>query len=556
MRYFSGKKLKCLLIQSKFSASSFWNYVDVCKMVGAKYPAAPLGLLTVAALLPQNWTFKLIDENVEEVLDEHFEWADIVCVGGMLPQQASMLAIIDRAHRFHLPVVVGGPDPTSQPELYRIADYLVLGEGEVTIPLFIADMERGRTSGEYQSEEKTDMISAVTPRFDLIRFQDYLQIGIQFSRGCPFHCEFCNIVELFGRVPRTKTPEQMLRELQTLYDLGYRGHIDIVDDNFIGNKKTVKTVLTAIRDWSERHKYPFYFSTECSINLADDEKLMQLMKDVDFRYVFIGIETPEETALIMTDKITNVNKPVEETIHKIHSYGMIVNAGFIIGFDHESDHIAENMIRCISDSGVSMAMVGMLYALPNTRLTRRLRKEGRLYEGSSTLKEDMAVIDQTTSGLNFITKRSRIDVLRDFVRIERIIYNPENYFRRVVSTALQLKLIPQYRPGLMRRLKTGLAFLKLSRQLGKSRSTARPYYKMLLTVLFKNPKGLESAATLSAMFIHFHKQSQFIIKHVTQEIEELESRHLDEISELYVRDHSILESECVEKSLSLLEVEL
>ncbi|MBN2001258.1 B12-binding domain-containing radical SAM protein [candidate division KSB1 bacterium] len=517
------KKANCLIVQSEFSAFSYWNYEDVCKLVGAKYPAAPLGLLTVAALLPQQWTFKLVDANVETVLDQHFEWADIVCVGGMLPQQSSMLSIIKRAQHFNRPVVVGGPDPTSQPEVYQCADYLVLGEGEVTIPMFIADLEAGRTSGLYQSDEKADMTKAVVPRFDLIRFKDYLHVGIQYSRGCPFYCEFCNIVELFGRSPRTKTPGQMLCELKTLYDLGYRGHVDIVDDNFIGNKTKVKKVLTVIKEWSEFYKHPFYFSTECSINLADDEDLMQLMKDLDFRYVFVGIETPETTALIKTNKTTNVNKPVAATIKKINLYGMIVNAGFIIGFDDESDQIAENMIRCVQDSGVAMAMLGMLYALPNTRLSRRLKSEGRLFENSSTFSTDQTPVDQTSTGLNFITKRPRIDILRDYLCVQRFIYNPKSYFSRVIQTALQLKWIPKFRPGFIDRLKTGKAFLNVSRQLGNNRSTVWPYFKMLLTVLFKNPVCLEPAVNLAAMFIHFQKQSKFIIKNITREIEAYES---------------------------------
>ncbi|MBN2013065.1 B12-binding domain-containing radical SAM protein [candidate division KSB1 bacterium] len=409
MKNLLNKGTHCLILQSEFSALSYWNYVDVCKLVGAKYPAAPLGLLTVAALLPQQWTFKLVDANIEPVLDEHFEWADIVCIGGMLPQQASIISTISRAHRFNLPVVVGGPDPTSQPELYQSADYLVLGEGEVTIPMFIADLKAGYARGTYKSDEKADMTKAVVPRFDLIQFKDYLQVGIQYSRGCPFQCEFCNIVELFGRIPRAKTPDQVIRELQTLYDLGYRGHIDIVDDNFIGNKKNVKQALTAVKEWSRRRKYPFYFSTECSINLADDEILMQLMRDVDFRYIFVGIETPEETALIMTNKKANVNKPVAATIKKIYSYGMIVNAGFIIGFDHESYNIAENMIRCIQDSGISMAMLGMLYALPGTELARRLKDERRLFEDSSILT-NQTMIDQTTNGVYIILKRDHISL--------------------------------------------------------------------------------------------------------------------------------------------------
>jgi radical SAM superfamily enzyme YgiQ (UPF0313 family) len=402
----------------------------------------------------------------------------------------------------------------------------------VTIPLFIADLERGCTHGQYQSDDKADMTQAVVPRFDLIRFQDYLQIGIQYSRGCPFQCEFCNIVELFGRNPRTKTPEQMLREFQTLYDLGHRGHIDIVDDNFIGNKKNVKNVLTAIREWSRQHKYPFYFSTECSINLADDENLMQLMKDVDFRYVFIGIETPEETALLMTNKTANVNRPIGPTIKKIYSYGMIVNAGFIIGFDHESDQIAENMIQCIRDSGIAMAMLGMLYALPDTQLSRRLKREGRLFEDSSTLREGRKMIDQTSSGLNFTTIRPRIDILKDFLRVESVVYNPENYFKRVTDTALQLNCKSRHKPGFIKRLKSGLAFIKLSRQLGNNRSTAWPYYRMIVKVLFKNPGGFEPALNLSAMFIHFHKQSQFIMKHIAGEIEAIKW-HREKRSEIH-----------------------
>ena len=517
------KGTRCLIIQPEFSAFSYWNYIDVCKMVGAKYPAAPLGLLTVAALLPQEWQFKLVDANIEQVLDKHFEWADIVCIGSMLPQQASTLSLIERAHRFNRPVVVGGPDPTSQPGLYRSADFLVLGEGEASIPLFVADLKNGSKNGLYQSEEKADMSKAVVPRFDLIRFKDYLQIGIQYSRGCPFQCEFCNIVELFGRTPRTKTPEHMLLELQTLYNLGHRGHIDFVDDNFIGNKKNVKEVLLAVREWSQKMKYPFYFSTECSINLADDDLLMRMMQDVDFRYIFVGIETPEKMALMKANKTANINKPTGAAIKKIVSYGMIVNAGFIVGFDQESNHIAENMIRCIQDSGVSMAMLGLLYALPNTALSRRLKQEGRLFEDKSILKAGDQMIDQTTSGLNFIPDRPRLDILKDYLRIERFIYDPENYFERVTVTGKLLKRNPKFKPGMIKSFKTGIAFFRLNRQLLTNRLTAWPYLKMLFRVALKNPGGVEAAVNLSAMFIHFYKQSEYILKHVAGEIESIKN---------------------------------
>jgi len=246
MKDLNGGHTKCLLVQTKFSGFSFWNYQEVCDMVGAKYPASSLGLLTVAALLPQHWIFRLIDENVEPLLDDHLKWADIVCTGGMLTQQKSMLDFINRVHNLDRIIVVGGPDPTSQPDVYHEADFLVLGEGEVTIPMFLNDLQKGAKSGRYFSEEKANMLKAVVPRYDLINFRNYIMIGLQFIRGCPFSCEFCDIIELYGRIPRFKSNEQVFKELQSLYDLGYRGHIDIVDDNFIGNKKKAKEVMPCI----------------------------------------------------------------------------------------------------------------------------------------------------------------------------------------------------------------------------------------------------------------------------------------------------------------------
>jgi radical SAM superfamily enzyme YgiQ (UPF0313 family) len=532
-------------------------------MVGAKYPAAPLGLLTVAALLPQQWTFRLVDANIEPVLDEHFEWADIVCTGGMLPQQQSMFSIIDKAHQYGCPVVVGGPDPSSQPKLYQSADYLVQGEGEVTIPLFIQDLGKGCKSGEYKSDEKADMTQAVVPRFDLIRFKDYIQVGIQYSRGCPFNCEFCDIIELYGRKSRTKTPEQIIKELQTLYDLGHRGHIDFVDDNFVGNKKNVRKVLPAIREWSEENNYPFYFSTESSINLADDENLLQMMQDVDFRFVFLGIETPEDEILKLTNKTNNVNRPIEKAVKKIQSYGLIVNGGFIIGFDNETDQTAENMIQCIQDSGICMAMLGTLYALPNTQLTRRLKREGRLFEDGSTLRETDTEIDQTTSGLNFITSRPRIDVLRDYVHIIKYIYEPKRYYERATYTGLNLKPDYKYSPTFGRRFKLAKAFFKLCAKVGFNRTTGWLYWKTLLTVIFKNKRAIEATVNLAAMFIHFHKMSEFIIDLTSKEIKSIESCVEENYNQLALQEElksneallSVTASEKARESLEFFQLE-
>jgi radical SAM superfamily enzyme YgiQ (UPF0313 family) len=490
-------------------------------MVGKKYPAAPLGLLTVAALLPQHWQFRLIDENVEPLLDEHIQNADLVCIGGMLPQQNSMLDLITRAHKLNCVVVVGGPDPTSQPELYKEADFLVLGEGEITIPMFLNDLQQGARSGTYVSAEKANMLEAVVPRYDLIRFDDYIMIGLQFIRGCPFNCEFCDVIELYGRIPRFKTNEQLIKELQALYDLGYRGHIDMVDDNFIGNKKKVKDLLREIIAWTKERKYPFYFTTEASVNLADDDELLQLMKDADFRYVFLGIETPDNDTLALNKKNQNVDKSIEDAVKKILSYGMVSNGGYILGFDSDRPQIADQMINSIQDSGICMAMIGLLYALPNTQLTRRLETEGRLFHYASKSVTD-GDIDQMTSGLNFLTVTSRVGILKNYVRIIEAIFKPSNYYQRVIYTSLLAKTDYKHKPDLKTWMIYMRSFLRVCKKAGFSKATGIFYWKMFFTVIFRNPKGIEPAVNLAAMFIHFQKQKDYIVSVTNQMISNIE----------------------------------
>ncbi len=512
------KKTKCLIIHPKFSPYSFWNFVDVCKIVGAKYQAAPLGLMTVAALLPKEWELKLIDINVEPLLEEHFEWADVVCTGGMLPQQSGIIDIINLSHQKQRPVIVGGPDPTSQPSLYQTADYLVLGEGEITIPMLLNDLEKGCKSGKYISSDFADMNKAVVPRFDLINFNNYIHLNVQITRGCPFNCEYCDVIELYGRKPRSKTPEQIIKELQTLYDLNYRGHIDIVDDNFIGNKKNVKTTLQAMKGWSEIKNYPFYYGIETSINLAEDDELLKMMQDVDFRLVFIGIESPEDDVVEKANKKINMNRSIVDATRKISSYGMVVNGGFIIGFDNEGDQTTKKMIECIQESGICVAMLGLLYALPNTQLTRRLKLEERLFNEFSIFTDNKTQIDQASSGLNFITGRPRIDILRDFVDVLMHIYKPEHYYERIIRTCLNLKIDNKYRHNFVKTFKNLRSFGRIVGQVGFNRITGKLFWKMFFTILFKNPKALEWAASLSAMFIHFYKHSKFIINLTNQQI--------------------------------------
>jgi len=539
MKNLLEKGTRCLIIQTEFSAYSYWNYVEVCKIAGAKYPAAPLGLMTVAALLPQQWELKLVDANVEPLRAMHFDWADIVCIGGMLPQQQGMISVIDKAHEHGCVVVAGGPDPSSQPHLYQSADYLVHGEGEVTIPLLVEDLEKNCRSGEYKSAERADMTKAIVPRFDLIRFKDYIHVGIQYSRGCPFNCEFCDIIELYGRKSRTKTPEQVIKELQTLYDLGYRGHIDFVDDNFIGNKKNVRKVLQVIKEWSEANKYPFYFSTESSINLADDEQLLQLMKDVDFRFVFIGIETPEDEILKSMNKTINTKRSIVQAVNKIYSYGMIVNAGFIIGFDTESDHTGNAMIQCIQEAGICMAMVGKLYALPQTQLTKRLEREGRLFANGSKLSGTDTELDQTTSGLNFITKRPRREVLKNYNKVIKYIYDPKRYYQRVIYTSLNLRPEIKYKPNFTRLLKNIKVFLKICIKVGSNKTTGWLYWKALFTVISKNPRAFEATVNLAAMFVHFYKHSRFIIELTDSEIKSIESSEEEKDNQSIFQDDKV-----------------
>lgn len=518
-----ARRTRCLLVHPGFSSNGFFNYAEVARFVGAKYSAAPLGMLTVAALFPQHWEFRLVDENVRPLADADLDWADLVLTGGMLTQQKSVLSTIRRSHDRGLSVVVGGPDPTSQPEVYRQADYLVLGEGEVTIPLLLEDLAKGVRSGTYRSDRRADMAEAVVPRFDLVRFADYMRVGIQFSRGCPYNCEFCDIIERFGRTPRTKAAAHVVAELQALYDLGYRGHVDFVDDNLIGDRPKAIEMLRAVGDWSRRHRYPFYYSTEASINLAGDTELLELMRESDFRYVFVGIESAEEEVLVEAHKVQNRRVDAVDAVRTLASHGIIVNGGFVLGFDSETERTAGHMIDLIQETGICSALVSTLTALPNTQLSRRLAREGRLFDGGLMVAaDDTTDVDQTTGGLNYATARPRTAILRDQVHVYRQIYDPGRYYRRVLTTARQLVPHRRYRPSLLRSLKLAVSFLKVSARAGLNLRTGPLYWKTLLHVLVTNPAAIEAVVSMAALYVHYARQSAFVIDTLEHKIAEIE----------------------------------
>lgn len=510
------ENLRCLLIQPKFEELNFWNFVEGAKAIGAKATAPPLGLLTVAALLPQHWEFRLVDLNVTDLTEGDWDWANMVCTGGMLPQQAAILNLVRQSNELGKYVIVGGPDPTSQPFLYQDADAIVAGEGEASIPVWLESWRSGEPNGIFESKKTVDVTKTPVPRFDLISFDDYLHVGLQSSRGCPYNCEFCDIIELFGRKPRVKTPEQWVSELQHLYDLGYRGWIDIADDNFIGNRLKIKPLLRATIQWSREHKYPFVLSTEASVNLADDDELLDLMRESQFRYVFLGIETPDADVLAQTQKRINSVKPLTERIQKIYASGMAVTAGFILGFDSEPEDVHKSLIPFIQESGIILAMVGLLFALPNTQLTRRLRKERRLIQDGldwiPDLEDEYRVnvakgVDQTIAGLNFVTVRDRVDVYNDLKRVVNDIYAPKAFMDRVLETTRRINLGVKHVPNWweLRRMTRG--FMHVSYALLKNRETRWLYLRNAAKTLMMGFGKFEFAHTQMASYLHFRRQA-------------------------------------------------
>jgi len=508
---------RALLVYPEFRSASFWNYRETCELVDARYPAAPLGLCTVAALLPPEWEVTLVDRNVETWDDAMLDAADVVLTGGMMPQQRDCIELIRKARSKGKTVIVGGPDATSSPHLYEDASHLVLGESEVTMPLFLADLAAGTPKKIYTDARKADVQKSPTPRFELLKFDRYNHIGIQWCRGCPFSCEFCDIIELFVKVPRAKSSTQIFAELQKLYDLGYRGHIDLVDDNFIGNKKLVKAFLPELKKWLEERNWPFEFTTEASINLADDAALMKAMQEVGFFAIFVGIESPDETTLVAMQKRQNTHRSIAESIHKIYAHGMFVNAGFIIGFDTEKGSVAHGIIDCIEATGIPVNMAGLLFALPTTQLTRRLAAAGRLHENFDVAPEGVG--DQCTAGLNFDPCRPRLEILKDYLKVVETIYTPENYFGRVLKVGQELDSSQRrFRPGLKQWWKELKGFARMAAKLGLRKETRGHFWKTMVKALWRNPKSIRYTGSLMALYLHFGQFSKYVAEKIREAI--------------------------------------
>lgn len=490
--------MRSLLIYPKYP-DSFWSFNHALKFIGLKAALPPLGLLTVAALLPEDWEKKLVDMNVHKLKDEDLKWADYVMISAMSIQQKSTKEVIKRCRELGVKIIAGGPLFTSEPEKFPEVDHLVLGEAEITLQAFLKDLEKGRPAHIYNTDQKPSLVNTPIPLWELINLYDYSTMSIQFSRGCPFDCEFCDITTLYGRKPRLKPTDRFIEELENLYSRGWRGGVFIVDDNFIGNKvRLKKEVLPALIKWMEEHKNPFWFITEASINLADDNDLLQMMRSANFASVFIGIETPDENSLQECNKFHNTDRDLLASVKKIQNYGIQVTGGFIVGFDSDTPSIFEQQINFIQKSGIVTAMVGLLKAPVGTKLFKRLKKENRILPDSDFTG------DNTDLSLNFIPKMSIQKLTSGYKKIVTTIYDPKSYYDRVMEFFKEFK--PAQRKSInMLRFCYVKALFRAMFILGVLEKGRRHYWKFLIRTLIKYPRFLPEAITFAVYGFHFRK---------------------------------------------------
>ncbi|MEW5871556.1 MAG: DUF4070 domain-containing protein [Chloroflexota bacterium] len=485
--------MKILLIYPEFP-DTFWSFKHALKFIHKEASLPPLGLLTVAAMLPQAWEQRLVDLNTEKLTDRHLAWADYAFISAMEVQRASTQQAIVRCKAAGLKVVVGGPLFASQVEQFDDVDHFILNEAEVTLPPFLKDLEQGCARRVYSSTAFADIRETPAPRWELANLKRYATMAIQFSRGCPYNCEFCNVTVLFGHRPRVKSPRQVIEELDTLYSLGWRGNVFFVDDNLIGNRKVLKEeLLPALIEW-RKGKSGMPFNTEVSINIADDEELLRLMAAAGFDTVFIGIETPNDESLAECGKKHNRQRDLIADVKRIQSHGLQVQGGFIIGFDSDTTSIFQQQIEFIQKSGIVTAMVGLLQAPIGTRLYERLAGEGRL-RGTSTGDN----VDGTT---NIVPKMGLEALNKGYRAVVRYIYSPENYYARV-KTFLRNYKPPEIRVPID--FSYLIAFFRSIVQLGIVERERLQYWKLFVWTLFRRPRLFPLAITFTIYGYHFRQ---------------------------------------------------
>jgi radical SAM superfamily enzyme YgiQ (UPF0313 family) len=491
--------LKILLVYPHYP-DTFWSFRHALKIISKKAAHPPLGLLTVAGMLPDEWEKKLIDMSVTPLKDKDIKWADYVFISAMVVQRDSVKEVIARCKELGTKTVAGGPLFTTEYEEFDDVDHLVLDEAETTLPPFLEDLEKGCAQHIYTSGERPDITTTPIPAWSLIDMGKYSSMNIQYSRGCPYDCEFCDIVILNGHRPRTKDKDQVLREMDALYNHGWRSSLFIVDDNFIGNKKKLKVeILPAIIKWQEERKYPFTLFTEASINLADDDELMQLMVQAGFDRVFVGIETPNEESLAECNKLTNKNRDMVASVKKMQSYGFEVQGGFIVGFDNDPVSIFRSQINFIQNSGIVTAMVGLLNAPRGTRLYQRLMKENRLLKGITG--------DNMDYSLNFIPKMNYETLINGYRQILHTIYSPKQYYERVRTFLKEYK--PHQRPHIsMLRFYHIWGLIQSMWILGIWEKGRKYYWRLFISTLLKRPRLFPLSVALSVYGIHFRKVVQ------------------------------------------------
>ena len=487
--------MKVLLVYPN-APETFWSFNHALKFISKKSAFPPLGLITVAAMLPDIWEKRLLDMNIEPIGDKDIQWADFVFISAMVIQKQSARKLIDRCKKLNVKTVAGGPLFSCEYTEFEDVDHLLLNEGEITVPAFLKDLENGCPKHIYEAAGWADLSNTPVPLWGLVNIKKYATLNIQYSRGCPYNCEFCNITTLFGHIPRTKSAGQIIRELDVMYDIGWRGGIFFVDDNFIGNKmKLKKEVLPELIQWMEKKSYPFSFQTEVSINLADDNELMDMMVKAGFKTVFIGIETIDENSLEECNKIQNRNRNLADCIKKIHHKGLEVQGGFIVGFDSDKETIFNRMIDFIQNTGIVTAMVGLLNAPKGTLLYKRLEDEGRITESFSG--------DNTDFSMNFSPSMDINTLTSGYKQIVNTIYSPKYFYERV--TRFLRNFYPKKSGKVHISINEIGAFIKANFKLGFVGKERKYYWKLFFWSLFKRPKLFSMAITFSIYGYHFRK---------------------------------------------------